>query len=103
MNPTNFSGRCISMEDDGMLVITPSASSSSCSLVAFAGTPPTAGLPFLELPGAEALLEEMMEAEEEDPWHRDHRRRRRRRNFSLKDYRFSEPGRRFNKKCLLEF
>ena len=94
MNPTNFSGRCISMEDglaagDAEMVITPSTSSSS--LVAFAGTPPTVGLPFLELPGAEALLEEMMEEAEEDPRHRDQRRRRRRPNFSLKDCRFSEP------------
>ena len=83
MNPTYFTGRCISMEDgltcDDAEMVTPSISSSS--LVAFAGTPPTAGLPFLELPGAEALLEEM----EENP-------RRRRRNFSLENYRFNEPA-----------
>ena len=86
MNPTNFSGRCISM-DDGLPVnaemLTPSTSSSS-SLIALAGTPPTVGLPFLELPGAEALLE--MEMEDVDLRHRD--RRRRHRNFYN---RFHEP------------
>ena len=71
MNPNNFSGRCISLEDglsgseaEMMMVMTPSTSSSS--LVATAGTPPTVGLPFLELPGAEALILDQMEDQEEE-------------------------------------